>query len=115
VLVHAKSGTVRILAVTGSRRSTFLPDVPTMSEAGYNVVIDSWLGVLVPAKTPPEAVNALSSAIGEAVQSEPIVESLAKLGNEPGFHPPDQFAAIVKADIARWGPVVKASGFVAED
>jgi len=115
VLEQAKSGTIRILAVTGSRRSSFLPDVPTMSEVGYDVVIDSWLGMLVPARTPPEIVNALSSAIGEAVQSEPMVESLAKLGNEPGFSPPAQFAAIVKADIARWGPVVKASGFLAED
>jgi tripartite-type tricarboxylate transporter receptor subunit TctC len=115
VLVHAKSGTVRILAVTGSRRSTFLPDVPTISEEGYDVVIDSWLGVLVPARTPPLVVNALSSAINEAVRSGPMIDSLAKLGNEPAFQGPAQFAAIVEADIARWGPVVKASGFVAED
>src|SRR5947209_6901033 len=115
VLAHVPSGAVRVLAVTGSQRSSFLPQVPTMSEAGYDVVIDSWLGVLVPASTPTEAVDALSSSISEAVRSQPMVESLAKLGNEPGFQGPARFAAIVKADIARWGPVVKASGFVAED
>jgi tripartite-type tricarboxylate transporter receptor subunit TctC len=115
VLEQARSGTVRILAVTGSRRSSFLPNVPTMSEAGYDVVIDSWLGVFVPSKTPQGIVTALSSAIDEAVRSKPMLENLAKLGNEPGFSTPAQFAAMVKADIARWGPVVKASGFVAED
>jgi tripartite-type tricarboxylate transporter receptor subunit TctC len=104
-----------VLAVTGSKRSPFLPDVPTMSEAGYNVVIDSWLGVLVPARTPADVVHALSAAIGEAVKSPQMIDSLAKVGNETGFQPPAQFAATVKADIARWGPVVKASGFVAED
>ena len=86
-----------------------------MSEAGYNVVIDSWIGVFVPSRTPAAAVNALSSAISDAVNSPQMAENLAKFGNEPGFRTPAEFAAVVKADIARWGPVVKASGFVAED
>ena len=115
ILSFARTGTVRVLAVTGSRRSAFLPDVPTMSEAGFNVVINSWLGVFVPAKTPADIVNALSAAISEAVKSPQMIESLAKVGNEPGFQTPAEFAATVKADIARWGPVVKASGFLAED
>ena len=115
ILSFARTGTVRVLAVTGSKRSAFLPDVPTMSEAGFNVVINSWLGVLVPAKTPADIVNALSSAISEAVKSPQMIESLAKVGNKPGFQTPAEFAATVKADIARWGPVVKASGFLAED
>ncbi len=114
-LSFAKSGTLRILAVSGARRSPFLPDVPTMTEAGYNVVVDSWLGVFVPAKTPAEAVNALSSAIAEAVRSSQMVENLARVGNEPAFQTPVQFAATVKADLERWRPVVAASGFVAED
>jgi tripartite-type tricarboxylate transporter receptor subunit TctC len=111
----AKAGTIRILAVTGSRRSGFLPDIPTMTEAGYKVVIDSWIGVFVPSRTPSETVNALSSAIHDAVKSPQLIESFAKFGNEPGFRTPAEFAAVVKADIERWGPVVKASGFVAED
>jgi tripartite-type tricarboxylate transporter receptor subunit TctC len=114
-LPFTRSGKIRTLAVTGSKRSPFMPDVPTMSEAGYNVVIDSWLGVFVPAKTPAATVNALSGAIAEAVKSPRMVESLAKAGNEPAYQTPAEFAATVKADIARWGPVVKASGFVAED
>jgi tripartite-type tricarboxylate transporter receptor subunit TctC len=114
-LPFARSGTLRTLAVTGAQRSPFLPDVPTMTEAGYKIVVDSWLGVFVPAKTPAEVVNALSSAIAEAVKSSPMTESLAKIGNVPAFQTPAEFAAVVKADVARWAPVVKASGFVAED
>jgi tripartite-type tricarboxylate transporter receptor subunit TctC len=115
VLSYAKSGTLRMLAVTGSERSRFLPEVPTMKEQGYNVVIDSWIGVFVPAKTPPEVVTSLSAAIETATKSPELAENLAKFGNDPAFQPQAEFAARVKADIERWGPVVKASGFVATD
>ena len=114
-LPFAKSGTLRILAVTGSRRSSFLPDVPTMVEAGYNVVVDSWLGMFVPAKTPADIVEALNAAIAEAAKSSHMIENLAKVGNTTAFQTPAQFAATVKADLARWAPIVKASGFVADD
>src|SRR5262245_20169105 len=111
----AKSGTIRTLAVTGASRSPFLPDVPTMIASGYDVVVNSWLGVFVPAKTPAEVVNALSAAIRDATKSREMLESLDKVGNEPDFQTPVGFAGIVRADIARWGPIVKASGFIAED
>jgi tripartite-type tricarboxylate transporter receptor subunit TctC len=114
-LPFARAGTVRVLAVTGSKRSTFLPNAPTMREAGYDVVNDTWLGVLASANVPAETVNTLSAAIGEAIRSPQMVESLTKIGNEPTFQTPAQFAETVKADIAHWGPIVKASGFVAED
>jgi tripartite-type tricarboxylate transporter receptor subunit TctC len=115
VLEFGKSGIVRTLAVTGSRRSAFLPDLPTMREAGYEVVVDSWTGVFLPAKAPARVVEALAAAIGEAVGSAAMVEGLARTGNTPALLAPAQFAATVKADLARWAPVVKASGFVAED
>ena len=114
-LPFARAGTVRVLAVTGTKRSAFLPDIPTMREAGYDVVSDSWLGLLAPAKMPAAIVSALSAAVGEAVKSPQMTESLSKIGNEPAFQTPAEFAATVKDDIARWGPVVKASGFVAEE
>jgi tripartite-type tricarboxylate transporter receptor subunit TctC len=115
ILPSAKAGTLRVLAVSGARRSSFLPEVPTMTEAGYNVVVESWLGVFVPAKTPADIVAALSAAIADAVKSPQMGESLAKIGNLPAFQTPVEFAAVVKADVARWAPIVKASGFVAED
>jgi tripartite-type tricarboxylate transporter receptor subunit TctC len=112
---YANSGKIRILAVASAARSKFLPNVPTMRESGYDVVVESWLGAFAPAKTPREAVRALNAAIGEAVKSPEMIDNLAKIGNEPKFQPPDEFAAGVRAEMERWGPVVKASGFVAEE
>ena len=109
----ANAGKVRILAVTGSQRSRFMPEVPTMREQGFNVVIDSWVGVFVPSRTPREVVNALNAAIAEASKSPAMAETFAKFGNVPASQTPEQFAATVRADIARWGAAVKASGFVA--
>lgn len=111
----AEQGTIRVLAVTGPKRSRFMPDIPTMRESGYDVAIDSWLGVMMPAKVPSELLKGLSGAIETAVKQPDYVASLAKFGNEPMFMPPDEFAARYKADIEKWGPIVKASGFVATD
>jgi tripartite-type tricarboxylate transporter receptor subunit TctC len=115
VLSFAKSGMLRTLAVTGSRRSPFLPDVPTMREAGYDVVVDSWTGMFLPARAGAAIVSALNAALADVLRSPKIIETLAMGGNEPAILSPEQFAATIAADLARWGPVVKASGFVAED
>ena len=114
-LPMAKQGALRILAITGSRRSRFLPEVPTMKEAGYDVAVESWLGMFLPAHTAQEQLNALSRALEVVLKGPDYAESLAKFGNEPTFQTPAEFASRVRADIERWGPVVKASGFVAED
>jgi tripartite-type tricarboxylate transporter receptor subunit TctC len=110
-----QAGSIRILAVTGAKRSQFLPDVPTMAEQGFNVVIDSWLGVFLPAKVPEEVLRALSAAMREASQSAVMKDSLAKFGSTATFQTPAQFTERIKDDLKRWGPVVKASGFVAVD
>ena len=77
--------------------------------------VEKWLGGFVPARTPPEVVRALGDAMGEAVKAPDMAAALAKFGNEPSFQGPDAFATTVKDDLVRWGPVVKASGFVAVD
>jgi tripartite-type tricarboxylate transporter receptor subunit TctC len=110
-----QAGTIRILAVTGAKRSEFLPDVPTMAEQGFNVVIDSWLGVFLPAKVPDDVLRALSAAMREASQSAVMKDNLAKFGSTSTFQTPAQFTERIKDDLKRWGPVVKASGFVAVD
>jgi tripartite-type tricarboxylate transporter receptor subunit TctC len=110
----ANSGTLRILAVTGPQRSRFLPDVPTMRESGYNIAVDTWIGIFAPAKLPPEKLRTLSVAIGEAVGSPEMAKQLAKFGADPMFQSPEQFAETIRVDIERWGPVVKESGFVAD-
>jgi tripartite-type tricarboxylate transporter receptor subunit TctC len=115
ILPSATSGTVRILAVTGAQRTPFLPNVPTMREQGYDVVVETWLGAFVPVKTPPAIVGALSTAIGEAARSPEMSINLAKFGSEPTFQGPEDFLATIKTDTARWSAVVKSSGFVAEE
>jgi tripartite-type tricarboxylate transporter receptor subunit TctC len=115
VMETAKSGSIRILAVTGAQRSPFLPDLPTFKESGYNVVVESWNGVWLPANTPNDIVAALNAAMHEASQSKAMLDSLAKFATEPAYQTPAQFAETIKSEIARWGPVVKDSGFVALD
>jgi tripartite-type tricarboxylate transporter receptor subunit TctC len=66
-------------------------------------------------RTPAAVLSALSAAVADASKSPDMAENLAKFANEPDFQTPEQFTARVKADIERWGPVVKASGFVADD
>ena len=115
VIAFAKAGKIRPLAVTGTKRSPFLPDVPTMKEQGFNVVVESYTGLFLPAKTPESTVAALSEAVRKATASKQVSEQLAKLGTEPAFLSTADFTAWIKGEIGRWGPVVKASGFKATE
>jgi tripartite-type tricarboxylate transporter receptor subunit TctC len=106
-----KAGTVRALAVTGPRRASALPDVPTMSEAGLpGVVSEPWFGYVVSAKTPPAIVKRLQAALA-ATHDDPVYrESLARMGASAGEPGPEAFARLIRADIARWRAVVTAAG-----
>lgn len=116
LLPYVKSGKIRVLATTGPQRSSFLPDVPTMVEAGYrDVVVQAWLGFLAPARTPQQTVAKLASAIEAAANSPDVTQNMEKFGMQAAPSGPSAFAATIKADIERWGPIVKASGFTAED
>ena len=108
-----QSGTIRALAVTGSKRSQFMPNVPTTTEAGYNVVVESWLGIFLPPKAPGDVVQSLSAAMKAASQSPAMNDALAKFAQQSTFQTPEQFVSTIKSDLERWGPVVKTSGFVA--
>ena len=111
----AKGGLIRILGAAGSNRSRFLPDIRTMREQGFDIALDTWTGVLLPAKTPNAVVGALADALEKAVTSPAMIEAQSNLGNETTFQPRARFAETVKADIERWRPIVAASGFVPED
>jgi tripartite-type tricarboxylate transporter receptor subunit TctC len=113
VIAFAKAGSIRALAVTGANRSPFLPGVPTMKEQGFDVVVESYSGVFLPAKTPAPIAGALGYAVRQATQSKQMIDNLAKFGTEPAYMSTDDFTAWIKEEIARWAPVVKASGFVA--
>lgn len=110
-----RAGKVRVLASSGAKRSTALPDVPTFSELGVKgVEAMGWFGFFAPAKTPAPIINALNQAINKALQSPDVAERLSKLGMDPATGTPEQFATIVANDYAKWGPIVKASGFKPE-
>ena len=116
ILPYARAGKLRVLATTGPSRSRFLPDAPNMAESGYkDIVVEAWLGFFAPSKTPPAAVARLSAAIGEAVKAEEVIQSFLKFGNEVAYAAPAAFAKLLRDDTERWGPIVKASGFTAED
>jgi tripartite-type tricarboxylate transporter receptor subunit TctC len=74
-----------------------------MREQGYDVVVDPWLGAFVSGRTPPDIVRTLGAAVGEAARSPELAQSIAKFGNEPMVQTPEEFAATVRADLARWG------------
>jgi tripartite-type tricarboxylate transporter receptor subunit TctC len=115
-LPHIQAGNLRALAMTGATRSSFLPDVPTLTEAGFSgLEITEWQGLFVPAKTPPAVVQALNRSVRAALDTGDVKAGLIKLSFDAGGTSPEQFAEIVRADIARWEPIVKASGFTPEN
>src|SRR3954463_14969430 len=116
LLPHLQGGRVRVLAVTSPNRSKFLPDVPTMVESGFpNIVINPWLGFFAPARTPADIVKRLSNGIADACAFGDSQRSFLKMGMEAVAMTSVGFKAVLQEDLAHWGPIVKASGFTAED
>jgi tripartite-type tricarboxylate transporter receptor subunit TctC len=109
------AGRVRVLATSDKQRSTFLPDVPTLRESGYDLVATGWYGVFAPAKTPPETIDRLNKAIVDAVHSADIEKKMLALGLQPTGTSAAIFANIVQGDARMWAPAVKASGFTPEE
>lgn len=107
-LPQIKDGRVRALAVTDTRRSASLPDVPTTAEAGFpDVQAVAWFGTVAPARTPRPAIEALSAALQEAVRQPGFLAKLMEQGAEPVGNSPEQFEAFIKDEIAKWGDVVR--------
>lgn len=116
VLPHVKSGKLKALGVTGATRSSALPDVPTMSEAGFpGMVLTNWLGLVAPAGTPPAVVARLHTELLKALRVPSVVEGLARLALEPAPSPtPADFGQEIKGEIQRWSKVVKAAKIEAD-
>jgi tripartite-type tricarboxylate transporter receptor subunit TctC len=110
VVPQVKEGKLRALAVTSKTRSQILPDVPTMTEAGYpDIEGDSWVGILVPAGTPKEIVGVLYREIAKIIALPEMKERLAALGFEPVVSVPDEFGRKIGAEIETWGRVIRAA------
>jgi len=111
ILQHVKSGRLRPLASTGTRRSELMPDVPTMQEAGLTgLEVTVWYGVLAPAATPRDVVKTLSETIVKATRSPDIRQRLLDQGAEPVGSTSAEFDKILREEVAKWVEVIRASG-----
>jgi tripartite-type tricarboxylate transporter receptor subunit TctC len=107
----AKGGKLRALAVTTAKRSAIAPDVPTLSESGLTgYEVGSWQGVFAPAGTPAAIVKRLNAEIVKIINMPDVKEKLIGLGAEPVGNTSEEFAALVKTEVAKWAEVVKKSG-----
>jgi len=112
---HARSGKLRALAVSSTKRSSMVPDVPTLAASGvpgYDVT--TWYGLMVPAGTPREIISRLHDAVDSALANSEVKKRFATTDLEPRSSTPEQFGAHVRAEIAKWAKVVKESGMQAE-
>jgi tripartite-type tricarboxylate transporter receptor subunit TctC len=107
---YVRAGRLTALAVPGARRSSALPEVPTFQESGLEGFdVSSWTGIFAPASTPPAVVARLQKELAAVLHSSFVKERYAVLGIEPVGNAPGEFAAQVRADLARWEKVVKAA------
>jgi tripartite-type tricarboxylate transporter receptor subunit TctC len=112
---HIRSGKLKAIAITGKNRLASLPDVPTFAEAGlpeYDFQI--WFGVIAPAGTPKDIISKLSTEIARVLALPDVKESLALQGLDPFNLSPDQFGALLRADLDKYGKVIKAAGIKIE-
>jgi tripartite-type tricarboxylate transporter receptor subunit TctC len=115
LIPQLRDGRLRILAVTGAARSPLLPQIPTFAEAGLALGeverAEFWYGLYAPGRTTPAATATLARQAAGALRDATVAQRLAALDLEVKTMPPADFAAIVKADSDRWGPVIRATGF----
>ncbi len=110
-----KAGKLKALGMSSAQRSPVFPDVPTFIEAGLpGFVVDSWIGLLAPAKTPRPIVDRLQREMLAVLGTPEVRERYAALGLMPVGSTPDEFSAQLKEELARWEPVVKKAGIKAE-
>ena len=112
---HLQSGKVRALAVAGPKRLARLPAVPTTAEAGLpDYSVASWFGLAAPAGTPREIIERVNSEVLKALGKPDVLETLARLGLEPGGSTPQEYAAMIADELATWRKVVNAAGIKIE-
>jgi len=112
LLGHIRSGKLKALALTSAKRSQALPDVPTTAEMGYpNVSSDNWYGLVAPAATPQDILRRIHAAAAAALRSPAVVEQFAKVSGVASPGSPQEYAAFLAAEQAKWSNIVSAIGF----
>lgn len=115
VAQHIRSGSVKALAVTGSRRAAAFKEVPTMAESGYpGFVINPWFALFGPKGVPPAVLRQLNNDINKILEEKEIVDKFAGLGAEPSPGSPQELASTLHSDIQKWAEVVRSSGATAD-
>jgi tripartite-type tricarboxylate transporter receptor subunit TctC len=110
-LPQISGGTVRAIAVSGEKRSSALPNVPSVAESGYpEFKTLTWNGLIAPKGTPPEVIDRISKEMAVAVKDKAFADKLAFYGVDPLGSSPDDFAKTIAADVAFWGSAVDAAG-----
>lgn len=115
VLSLHKAGRIRVIAVSGEKRSPFMSEVPTFIEAGYKIAGDSWYAMFAPAGTPLETVARINKIVVDALKTPEMIQQVAALGMQATGSSPQQLGEIQKRDAAFWAPAVAASGFKPEN
>ena len=111
----AGSAAMRALGVTTPTRMAALPAVPTIAEAGLaGYDISNWLGLLAPAGTPKEVIATINTALGRVMAAPALKQQLVALGIEPVFGTPEEFTALMRAELPKWAAIVKKSGATAD-
>jgi 2-methylaconitate cis-trans-isomerase PrpF/tripartite-type tricarboxylate transporter receptor subunit TctC len=107
-LPHVKSGKLRALAVAGPKRSTLLPEVPTLKEAGVDGVdVQQWYGFFAPAKTPKPVIDQLNKALNQVLADKEVVKRMEEHGADVETSTPEKFGELVKSELAKWKGVVQ--------
>jgi tripartite-type tricarboxylate transporter receptor subunit TctC len=115
VLPQVKAGRINAIAVGGPKRSRVAPEIPTFAESGYpDFDVDFWYGLLAPAATPSEIIAKLNQDITQVLNAPEMRETLSSQGLEPVTGTPEQFAELIRTDLARWANVIKTAGVTAE-
>jgi len=107
VAPHVKSGRLRVLAVTSEKRSSLVPGVPAMSETIPGFGTEAWVGIMGPAKMPPEVVAQINTDVAKALNSTEIKNKFIENGLEPSYANPEDFERWIRREMARWSKVIK--------
>ena len=111
LLGQVRNGKLKILAITSAKRSSQLPDVPTLAEQGYKgFEAVTWFGILAPAGTPAPIVAQLNKAINQALQQADVIDKLKSEGGDVLGGTSEQFSALLRTEVPRWAKIVKDSG-----
>jgi len=112
---HIRTGRLRALGVTTAKRSAVLPDVPTIAETGFpGFRVDGWYALLAPGSTPKPVVDRIYADVAAVLKMPDVAKRIESFGLEPNGLPPQEFSAYIRAELAKWGKVIREAGIKPE-